>query len=29
LCAWLIWRPTTGPFPQISQLLAMTHSLYY
>ena len=24
MCAWLIFRPTTGPFPQSSQRLAMT-----
>ena len=23
LCAWLMLRPTTGPFPQISQRFAM------
>jgi hypothetical protein len=23
LCAWLIWLPTTGPFPQTSQRWAM------
>ena len=27
LCAWLTFRPTTGPFPQISQRFAMTLSL--
>src|SRR5215471_15721514 len=27
LCAWLIFRPTTGPFPQTSQRFAITRLL--